>query len=470
VRSLRIQDIRIAVGGRWLDSPPTGSGIVGGITTDTRNLKPGDLYVALKGENHDGHSFLAIARQMGAACAIVEQGTELHPAAKGLACIAVPDTLVAYGELASWHVRQHSLSRTLAIAGSNGKTTTRTLTHAVLSKGGDTLQNDANENNLVGVPKTMLGITPNHRFASIEIGTNQPGEISRLAAILRPDTAILTNIAEEHLEGLGGINGVLEEEAAVITALPPEGVAIMNGDDPYSMSLRPRAKCDVVAFGFSPRCHVRATQWTTASGGSTFVVNGLHQFKLPLPGRHNTMNALAAIAAGWVCGIPVESMQSALASIKPAKMRSELKDIGGVSVLNDCYNANPGSMVAALDALDGLPQRRHRIVCLGDMLEMGEHAESVHLGLADAVERAKPDLLVLVGPHMRTLGRVMEARGVTVWQFENSQHAGDAVAAEVRLGDLVLVKGSRGMKMERVTEALMARAEADALQTHAKAA
>lgn len=458
MRSLRIQDIRIAVGGTWLDGHPTGSGIASGISTDTRSLKPGDLYVALPGDRYDGHAFLAIARQLGAACALVKTGTVLPAPAKGLACIQVPDTLAAYGELAGWYARQHSLSRVVAVAGSNGKTTTRTLVHAVLSAAGETLQNEANENNLVGVPKTLLSITPAHRYAVVEIGTNQPGEIPRLSAILRPDAAIITNISEEHLEGLGGMEGVFREETAVLGGLPDGGVGILNGDDEWCGQAQTRSRHDTVSFGFGRRCHVRATEWKAASSGSVFQVNGLHEFRLPLPGRHNVMNALAAIAAGWVCGLPVASMQESLARTKPVKMRSEFQTMSGVGVLVDCYNANPGSMRAALDALDNLPQRRNRILCLGDMLEMGGHAESLHTGLADAVVASRPDLTVLVGPHMRLLADLLESRGLATRHFATSADAAPAVADEVGTGDLVLVKGSRGMKMECIAEAIRNRA------------
>jgi UDP-N-acetylmuramoyl-tripeptide--D-alanyl-D-alanine ligase len=366
----------------------------------------------------------------------------------------VPDTLAAYGELAGWYARLHSLSRVIAVAGSNGKTTTRTLTHAVLSTAGETLQNEANENNLVGVPKTLLSITPQHRFAVVEIGTNQPGEILRLSAILRPDAAIITNIAEEHLEGLGGMQGVFDEESSVLTQLPSGGVGILNGDDPWSELARNRTARETVTFGFGRRCHVRASDWSPTPSGSVFQVNGMHEFRLKLPGRHNVMNALSAIAAGWVCGLPVESMQSAIARVTPVRMRSELQDIAGAGVLVDCYNANPGSVRAALEALDSLPQRRQRILCLGDMLEMGVHAGPLHLGLADSVVAAKPDLAVLVGQHMRALGDELESRGVVVLHFGTSEEAAPTVAAEVRSGDLVLVKGSRGMRMERIVEAI----------------
>lgn len=448
----RIQDVRIACGGRWLDGPPTGSCVATGVSTDTRSLLPGEVYVALRGDNHDGHAFLAAARDRGAACAVVAQGAVDPGAFQGMACIVVPDTLTAYGDLAKWHGTNAGLARRIAVAGSNGKTTTRTLVAEVLASAGPVLQNDANENNLVGVPKTLLRLDRHHANAVIEIGTNQLGEIPRLCEILAPHVTILTNIGEEHLEGLGGIEGVLEEESASLRTLGADGVAILNGDDPLSLQARMRARCEVVNFGFDSRSHVRASDFQTSPEGSRFTVNGVHHFTLPLSGRHNVMNALAAIAAGWVCGIDVEAVQAALASVHPVKMRSEIKDIAGVRVIQDCYNANPGSVVAALGMLESMPHSGQRIVCLGDMLEMGVHAEAAHLRLADAVIQVHPDLAIMVGPHMGGLGRVLERAGVPVWHFTDACAAGESIVSELRAGDTVLVKGSRGMRMERITE------------------
>ena len=456
---LNLEEIRMIVGGRWVGGhrPAQSSHIpvdvamtgvfVTGISNDSRTLVRGDLYVALHGERFDGHAFLKEAHTRGAVAALLSREDVAVP--PELPCVLVSDTLVAMGDIARHYRASLPDTRIIAVAGSCGKTTTREMIAAVLSTVAPVHRNDKNHNNRVGVPQTIFGLETHHRFGVIEIGTSEPGEIAALTAIVQPDQAVMTCIDQEHLERLGSIEGVIVEEAELFRGMGEDGVAIINFDDANSLRARHSARCRVVSYGFDRRCEVRGGDIDTTTEGTEFRLNDRHRFRLNIFGRHNVSNALAAIAAGWVNGVPVEKMRDALERFRPVDMRSDVEQFLGVTVIDDCYNANPASMRAGLQTLSDMRGRQHRIACLGDMLELGATAEEAHVVLGWYVATRQVDLLVAVGPLMRIAGRRVEEYGVEVRYFDDPEDAGRAIADLVEPRDAVLFKGSRGMHMDR---------------------
>ncbi|MCA8940726.1 MAG: UDP-N-acetylmuramoyl-tripeptide--D-alanyl-D-alanine ligase, partial [Planctomycetes bacterium] len=281
---------------------------------------------------------------------------------------------------------------------------------------------------------------------------SEPGEIARLTQIVQPTIGVMTNIAEEHLEGLVDIDGVLEEEAALFRGMSECGIAIVNYDDPYSIKAQHHFAGKIVSFGFDRRATIRASDLVVNAAGSTFRVNERYTFTLNMLGRHNVSNALAAIALGWVLGVDIRVMQEALAAFRPVKMRSDFERIGKVNVINDCYNANPGSMRAAIQTLSDFRAKKRRIAFLGDMLELGDAAQRQHWLMGWWIAHRQVDHVVTVGPMMEILAARLQELEIPVDVCASSQEAAELAKKLVRAEDTVLVKGSRGMRMEIVTE------------------
>lgn len=464
MREMSVKEIKLAVGGEWALRPTADSSDsqraallwARGVSTDTRTLVAGDVFFALTGPNFDGANFLEAAQKKGA-CALVAQ--RLPEGFKPVVpTIIVTDTQTALGRLATASV-QALKACVIGIGGSNGKTTTRELCFAVLNRRFTTLENHANENNLIGVPLTLLRLSERHDFAVAELGTNQKGEVARLAAIARPRCAVLTSISEEHLEGLGDLEGVLNEEAALLEALPRDGIAIVNFDDLRCVRAASRACCRVVSYGTDERCEIRASNVHMDREGTHFTLNDRYEFDLPLLGAHNVLNALAAIAVGWVSGVDIRDMQAALREVEPAPHRLEYRQFGGIGVIDDSYNANPASMCAALRTLAKFPCKGARVAVLGDMLELGAHTERLHREVGAFATTLAPDLVITVGEQANAIGDALEehfeaAGQGAVWRCKDAAEAAAELMRELRDGDVVLLKGSHGMKLERITQAL----------------
>ncbi|MCC6574351.1 MAG: UDP-N-acetylmuramoyl-tripeptide--D-alanyl-D-alanine ligase [Planctomycetes bacterium] len=458
MRDLTLGEIKMTIGGDWVTPPGDRSDVVvRAVSTDTRSMIVGDLFVALKGPNFDGAKFLAVAQDLGAAALITSSLPENFSAK--VPVIVVPDTLTALGRIARLNA-SGLRGCIIGIGGSNGKTTTRELMTAILGSRFCVLQNPANENNLVGVPQTLLRMHERHDFAIVEMGTNAPGEVARLADVVRPKCAVLTSISEEHLEGLGSIEGVLNEEAALLTALPRDGIAIVNFDDPRCVRAAQRASCRVVSYGTDRRCELFASDIRMNEHGTHFLLNGRHEFTLPLFGKHNVHNALAAISAGWISGIDISDMQRVLMEVEPVLRRLNYHNFGGVGVLDDSYNANPASTCAALSVLANFECKGQRVAVLGDMLELGASSERLHLEVGAYLAGLRNvDLIVAVGREMQALGDIVEesflaGRPGSVWRYRDAADAAADLLRELKPNDLVLVKGSHGMAMNRVTEAI----------------
>jgi UDP-N-acetylmuramoyl-tripeptide--D-alanyl-D-alanine ligase len=436
-------------------------GTVTGVSIDSRTCRPGDAFFAIRGAHQDGHAFVASAQAHGAAAAVV---THLPPDGglpPGFPVVLVDDTTRALQRLAAFHRRRHALT-VVGITGSNGKTTTKELAAAVLARRFRVLKATGSFNNQWGVPLTLLEIEPEHQVAVLELGMNACGEIATLAGLARPSVGVVTTIAAAHLLGVGSLEGVQEAKGELVEAIPPDGVVVLNGDDPLVSALASRARGRVLTYGRTETADVRLGDVTVAGDGLTFtLVSGGAPVpvRLPLAGRHNAWNAAGAAAVGVALGVPLPDAALALAQAAPVKGRLVWREAGGVRVLDDTYNANPTSLRAALDALlDGWERRpgRRLWVVLGDMLELGPHDERAHHDAGAWVAALPVDGLATAGPRTRGTAAVARAAGCPdVASFDAPEDAATHVLTRVAPGDRVLVKGSRGMRMERAMDVLL---------------
>jgi UDP-N-acetylmuramoyl-tripeptide--D-alanyl-D-alanine ligase len=419
------------------------------VSTDTRALGAGDLFVALRGDVHDAHAYLGQAAAAGARGAIVERVPADAP--RTLRYYVVGDTLDALGRLARFRRRRLDV-RVCAITGTNGKTTTKDLLRAVLSAKYRTHATAGNFNNLVGAPLTLLSAPDDAEIVIAEVGTNAPGEIARLAGIVEPDAAIITGIAPGHLEGLGDVDGILREKTSLLTWLPA-GAAVAVADEPAGLVTRARAlHGDVMVCGptDSADADLRAADVTLdAEGRVRFRWEG-RDVRLRLRGRHNARNALLALAIGRAWGVPAESAVAALEALEPPKMRAEIHRYGDVVVIADCYNANPGSVEAAIDLLASMPRRGGRVAVLGSMLELGPQSEELHGNSASAIAERDLDLIVATGAFVDAFRPLARRLGDNLILADDPVAAWNELAPRLHGSEVVLLKGSRGVALERL--------------------
>jgi UDP-N-acetylmuramoyl-tripeptide--D-alanyl-D-alanine ligase len=432
---------------------------VAGVSIDSRTLQVGEAFFAIVGHRLDGHAFLGDAAARGAACVVVHALPDEPPA--NVPLVLVEDTTRSLGRLAAWHRSRFSVP-VVGITGSIGKTTVKELTAAVLATRCEVLKPASSFNNQWGLPLTLLRLGPEHGAAVVEIGTNQAGEIATLAEIARPTVGVVTMVAAVHTEFLGSIEGVREEKAALVRALSPTGIAVLNADDPRVASMTREAKGRVVTFGRAAGATVRiADEPTDTDEGFAFTLEtgGRRQpVGVAFAGRHNVANALAAAAVGVALELPLEDIARGLAAARPVGGRGVWKRAGEVTILDDTYNASPASVRAALDTLAARRGGRRAIVVLGDMLELGALSEEAHREVGRQVAALRADEFVGLGPHAALAVEAARAAGLA--DAHHSATFEDTVAhllKRVAPGDVVLVKGSRGMRMERVVDALVAR-------------
>jgi UDP-N-acetylmuramoyl-tripeptide--D-alanyl-D-alanine ligase len=433
---------------------------IAGLSTDSRTLKPGQVFLALKGERFDGHDKLAEAARAGSPLAIVDRAALPEPPA-GLGLMRVADARRALLRIAAAYRRTLEGTKVVAVAGSNGKTTTVRMIDAVLSQGWRGTASVKSFNNDIGVPMTVLAARPGDGYLVCEIGTNSPGEIGRLAEVVQPDVAVITSIGREHLEKLGSIEGVAREESHVLESVRRGGAGVYHADAPHLgeiIAALPNAPAAMIGFGESEAATVRVVSATEAWEGVAFTLNDRTSFRTGLLGKHNAVNAAAVVAVGRRLGLDDARIAAGLAMVRGPEMRLERLEIGGVRVLNDAYNANPDSMRAGLDTLKAVGKgARRRIAVLGDMLELGDHSEREHRAIGDLLaKRLDLNLVVLVGSAMRAAAAALPD-GRAVWAPDLDEvHAAD-VAALIRPGDLVFLKGSRRMRLERLVAAIRER-------------
>lgn len=471
-------DLRSAVAGQWIVSPVVADPRPGfapapfmmqGVATDTRENMRGKLFVALRGDKFDAHAFLADAAAQGAAAAMVDRRAGAFARPAGLPLIEVGDTRIALGDLGRWW-RGRLRSKVVVITGSSGKTTTRRLVDAALAS---TMKGSASPksfNNDIGVPLTLLASGSTDGYLVVEVGMNHPGEISPLARMAAPNVAIVTMAGRAHLGGMGSVEAIIDEKATIVDGLGSMGIAIVNGDQPAlvaAIEARVKPGVRVVTFGMGEPCMWRMVSRVAAGGGQSMRVREPSgeewTCSIGLPGDYNAMNALAAIACARMLEVPAEKIAGALVAVTPTEMRMTRQEIGGIAVYNDAYNANPDAMLASLRAFRELSEgAARRVSVLGDMLELGDQSAELHAEVGRAAVAAGARLAVFVGEasaYAADAARQMVGVGVDVIHVAALDAPGVAeIAAALRPGDVILLKGSRGSRMERLVEALSARA------------
>jgi UDP-N-acetylmuramoyl-tripeptide--D-alanyl-D-alanine ligase len=423
------------------------------IGTDSRTIKPGELFVALRGENFDGHNFVESAAKSGAAGALVDQNWN-GSVPENFALIRAPDTLHAYQQIAA-NYRQSLTLKVIAITGSNGKTSTKDFAASVLARKFRVTKTEGNFNNHVGLPRTILEATPAHQVAVWEIGMNHPGEIAALSKIAAPDAAIITNIGVAHIEFMGSREAIAGEKGALAEAIGPQGTVILNADDPFSKGIAARTRAKVVFAGTTSGT-VRAAEIRQSADGSEFtILEDAHRCRaqLPVTGLHMVQNALLAVAAGRAFGLSIEECAAGLAAAPLTKARLQIKQIGGVHFLDDSYNANPDSMKAALRTLIELDIEGKHIAVLGEMRELGAESERGHREVGETAARLAVDRLITIGDTAKAIAEAARVAGLkNVAPVSSTREASDLLGEIAMPGDLVLIKGSRAAKTEDVIE------------------
>jgi UDP-N-acetylmuramoyl-tripeptide--D-alanyl-D-alanine ligase len=460
---LTLSQVREAVGGKALFNPRMESSTqVRSVSTDTRRMEPGSVFFALRGDNFDGHAFLSAAAAGGAVAAVVDQ--EPDGSLPNLRFILVDDTRKALGRLASYVRRQMGVCKVIGVVGSNGKTSTKHLISAALSAKLRGSISPKSFNNDIGVPLTIFPADPNQDYLVLEMGTNHPGEIRNLTTMARPDVGVITNCSAEHLEFLGDVMGVRRENSALIEGIRPGGLLVVNGDDRDLLDAVRGFDGKIVTFGFLPSNDLFATDIELHADGTSFRLNNRPtRVWVPMLGKHSAANTLAALAVARRFGVDEAEAIAALAVSSKPEMRLQRYEVGRTSIINDAYNANPASMKAALETLVGLDppgkSRGRRIAVLGDMREMGISSDRLHreLGQLLASHAESIDHAVCVGPQSQLTYDSALQHGFArrhLHHFPDAPAAIPHVQELVRPGDLVLIKASRSIRLERVAEAL----------------
>jgi len=442
--------------------------IFNNISTDSRTIQHGDLFVALKGENFDGSQFVEKAIENGAAGIIVNDTVE--PSANYLSFVPhllVRDTLFALGEMAACRRRWDKDLRVIALTGSSGKTTVKEMTGAILSQNHNILKTEGNFNNLIGLPLTLLRLKPEHHIAVLEMGMNRPGEIARLTEIADPDIACIVNVQEAHLEGLGDIMGVAKAKNELFAGLKPEGKVAVNLDDDIVTSLAEKLCQEKIFFGCDPKAFIRATDIKSCGqDGMAFTLHIGPESRQAMTkglGKHNVTNSLAAAAMAYGLGLGIDEITTGLSAFRPYDKRTCVEELAqNIRVLNDSYNANPASMLAALNTLAELKKGRRAVAVLGDMLELGSKSAEAHATLGREVHALHIDFLAAFGVQAENIVSSARGEGMAPSAAKSFSSKDELVSwlldligdKKIASGDWILIKGSRGMRMEKVLELL----------------
>ena len=434
------------------------------ISTDSRTIKRGGLFVALKGPNFNGNDFIDDVFKKGAIGAIVTKYEIRNSAERSAASpkgtnyekvvLRVNDGAKALGQIAAYHRSRFKIP-VVAVTGSSGKTTVKDMISAVLGTKYNILKNEGTKNNHIGVPQTLLGLNRKHKIAVLELGANHTGEIDELAGVAKPDACVITNVGPSHLEFFGSLNGVFSAKRELLGHLKRPGFAVLNGDDEY-LSKVSSAKFRIRRFGMGDRNDYRAVNISSGRRGISFTLNGNEDYKINLMGIHNVYNALAAIAVAKEFGIGYGRIKEAFRKFRPTCMRLNLKKINGIDIINDAYNSNPLSMNAALDVIRFYPALSRWVVS-GDMLELGAKAVDFHREIGQAIARSGAAGLLTFGRLSKYTLSGARACGMAKNRLWHCSTHGDIAAILKRVakkGDVVLVKGSRIMGMEKVLELL----------------
>jgi UDP-N-acetylmuramoyl-tripeptide--D-alanyl-D-alanine ligase len=434
--------------------------IITGISTDSRKINEGDLFVPIVGEKFDGHEFIKGSLNAGAAAALTSR--HMEPAA-GKAIIKVEDTLVALGDVARFYRGNFDIPF-VGITGSVGKTSTKDMISCVLSQKYNVHKTMGNFNNHIGLPLTIFNLDSFHEAAVIEMGMSGFGEIRYLSSIARPDIAVITNIGLSHIEKLGSRQNILKAKMEILEGLKSDGMVVLNGDDKLLYGLKDLLSFRTVYFGMEDGLQYQACNVKTMGEGGTYfeitLRNTDYKVNVPVPGIHNIYNALAAIAVGTEMNIPMEKIIEGIAEFTPGKMRLSIIENDGIKIINDAYNANPQSMEAALDVLKDIGESSRTVAVLGDMLEMGEWAYDAHMDIGRYAFSKGIDYIFTVGENGRNIANGALESGAqegNVLAFNSNNDIESFLKDFIKSGDVVLIKGSRGMKMEEIVEKLTER-------------
>jgi UDP-N-acetylmuramoyl-tripeptide--D-alanyl-D-alanine ligase len=428
------------------------------VSTDSRTVKPGEAFFAIRGGAFDGHDFIGEAFKAGAACAVIDRNADRKPFLDK-PVIVVRDTVQSLGELAQHYRNKYSIP-VIAVAGSNGKTTTKEMIAAVLSTGYNVLKTEANLNNHIGVPKTLFNLRSDHEVAIIEIATNHSGELTYLCGILSPTHGLLTNVGREHLEFFKNIKGAAEAEGELFKALGRSGIGFVNTDDPYIRE-RARSLKKKVNYGFSGAGRHISGEIVgyNDDGCATISIRQKNRkpfrVRLSVPGKQSAMNAFAAAAVGCTFKISQRNIQTALRNFINVGKRMEVLHVGGVTILNDTYNANPDSVIGAIETMLTIKTNGNRIAILADMLELGSASDKEHAQIGKLIESTGIEYVLTHGPLAKLIYENAQVKLKAHYDQKNilAEYAAELISE----GDIVLVKGSRGMKMEDVVTFLLER-------------
>jgi len=444
---LTLREIQEVTSGKLLSKAP--DTLIGGLCTDSRTIAPGQVFVAIKGANFDGHDFVAEAAAKGAQALILERDTIPELSRKVDHIIIVDDALSAMSKIAA-EIRQRVFIPVVGVTGTNGKTTVKEILAHLLSSRYKTLASRKSYNNIIGLSLTLFELDGSYDAAVLEMGTNHPGEIRRLAEIARPDIGIITNIGNGHLESFGDRRGVFSEKTSLLDVLPSDGAAFLNKDD----DLLTGAACRVERkfFGISEGSDFLISGISAFAGGSDFFLNG-KKFSVPLEGVHNVYNASAAIAAAWHLGVSDLEIGENLRAISPPAMHLERVSVGGFAFINDSYNANPNSFDSALQVLQDSPSTGKKVVVAGSMKELGRSSGMFHRMLGRSIAERKLDLLITLGDEARSIIEGALESGMSgdrVHCAKNHEDAASIIKNIAGPDPLILLKGSRAARMEEV--------------------
>ena len=432
--------------------------VFSGVTTDSRKVSKGNLFIPLVGERFDGHDYIEHCFNSGAAVCLTQK---LIPQQDNASAILVDDAAKALRDLAGWHRRKHNIP-VVGITGSVGKTSTKDMIACVLSKQYEILKTQGNFNNEIGLPLTLLQLDKKHEIAVIEMGMSGFGEISRLTEVAQPQIAVITNIGVSHIEKLGSQQGILKAKLEILEGLKPDGLIVLNGDDPLLRGIESSLKHKTVYYGMESGLDYVATCYESLGElGSQFSIKldgQTYKVSIPVPGIHNVYNALAAIAVGIEMKIPMNTIIEGIGSYSPGNMRQNIISFKGIKIINDAYNASPQSMQAAINVLEELCTKTRGIAVLGDMLEMGDMASELHYSVGSFIKDKKIDYLITIGKASKSISEAVDnsgKQGIILQHFENNKDALKYIFSIIRQGDYILIKGSRGMKMEEIANDIL---------------
>lgn len=446
-----------AAGGELAGGLP--ASLVKGVSTDSRSVQPGELFVAIKGERFDGHDYIVEVARRGVAGVVIRRDAVVSGIDPAVGILRVDEPRLALGKMAARYRRDFPLP-VVAVAGSNGKTSTKELLASVLTQRFPVLASEASFNNDIGVPLTLLRLEATHRAAVIEIGTNHPGELAPLIHQAAPQLGVITSIGREHLEYFGDLNGVIAEEGVLAELLPPAGFLFLNGDSVGADEIAARTRATVITAGNGPTNQWRVGNASFTGCGYRFQVASARpeydgEYELNLLGRPQVQNALLAIAVGASLGLDRAQIAAGLRACRPAKMRMELSRLGGVQLLNDAYNANADSTRVAMETLAELPVRGRRVAVLGDMAELGSHARGGHEEIGRLAAQLKIGTLLAIGQQAETTVAAARSAGLKDTEAVGSlEELAGLLGNFLQEGDALLLKASRTARLERLVDLL----------------